>query len=145
MCDSWIYLINVGIEQRGCRLLRRHRRPSISIYVFHILSARYSLLPSSLVNWYSTYDWKINTLQRLPKPACSHLLHPPLRLSTSERRVNKFYMVEERPATYTYTVSLPLSSSFFSLFFYKVAICANTLSRNKWISQSDFLNRYRHS
>jgi len=38
--------MNIGIEQRRCRLLlHRRRRPSISIYAFHILSARHSLLP----------------------------------------------------------------------------------------------------
>lgn len=113
----------MGIEEGRCRLLllRRRRRPSISIYAFHILSARHCLLlppPPSLVNRYSTYVRKINTLQRLPKPACSHLLHPspPSRLSTSERRVNKFYMVEESRDIHAYRLSfslhLFLSSSF---------------------------------
>lgn len=134
----------MGIEQRRCRLLlRRRRRPSISIYAFHILSARHSLLYPSLVNRYSTCVRKINTLQRLPKSACSHLLHPPSRLSTSEWRVNKFYMVEEPRLP-----PPPLSSSSFFIFLflfpYAIAICTSTVHRNRSILQNDFLNKYHH-
>lgn len=89
----------------------------LSIYYLHGIAS--SPPPPSLVNRYSTYVRKINTLQRLPKPACSHLLHPsppPSRLSTSERRVNKFYMVEESRDIHAY-MSLFLSASFSLLLF----------------------------
>lgn len=104
--------------------------------------------PPSLVNRYSTYVRKINTLQRLPKPARSHLLHPsPLRAfrRASGGLIN--FIWSKRAATYTHTVSLSLSIFFSppplsSLSLRKVSICTDTLRQNRWISQSDFLNKY---
>lgn len=89
----------------------------LSIYYLHGIAS--SSPPPSLVNRYSTYVRKINTLQRLPKPACSHLLHPspPLRAfrRASGGLIN--FIWSKRAATYTHTVSLSLSPSFSLLLF----------------------------
>lgn len=49
-----------------------------------------------LVNRYSTCAERINTLLRLPKPACSHPLRfPSTPFDEPRRKVNRFYMVEQ--------------------------------------------------
>lgn len=119
----------------------------LSIYYLHGIPPLYP----SLVNRYSTCVRKINTLQRLPKPACSHLLHPPLRAFRRASRGLINFIWSKRAATHTRThirsfclfLSLPLFFLSFSLSLCmrEVAICASILRRNKWILQSDFLNK----
>lgn len=86
--------VNMGIAQRRCSfafvIVVVSRRPFyLDLYFPYIICAAF------LVNRYSVCIRRINTLQRLPKLLCSHLLHLPSHLPTNVWRVNKFYMVEE--------------------------------------------------
>lgn len=138
----------MGIEEGRCRLLlRRRRRPSISIYAFHILSARHCLLPPlpfprKPILYLRQENKHVATAAKAGTQSPFAPL-PPSRLSTSERRVNKFYMVEESRDIHAYRLSfslhLFLSSSFLPFSPQSLNMYRHTASKQmdiaKWFSQ----------
>lgn len=132
----------MGIEEERCRLLlRRRRRPSISIYAFHILSARHCLLlPPPFPRKPILYLRQENKHVATAAKAGMQSPFAPLPLRAFRRASGGLinFIWSKRAATYTHTVSLSHSIFFSpplsSLSPRKVSICTDTLRQNRWIS-----------